>query len=190
MEKDIFGFIDNLPLLPYEKLELKEAYNRASGFYWVKARQEIKDLCSSRLEEKQERRLKALLTEDTTNLLLPCDEVLFGYIEELWNYGYSSMAISKGLNFAYSAARISQRLEPVSKRKRGQVIELLDDFISEFDLEKWRLKTVPTYKQGPRITDAEKQKFRDLYSKGFSIQSISEQTGRSEGAIRKWVKSL
>jgi len=188
MKRDVLVFIDNLPALPYEKKEIRDAFERASGIYWVKARQEIKELCSSRIEEKQDRRLKALLTEDKTNLLVPCDEVLFGYIEELWNYGYSSAAISKGLNYSYSAARISQRLEPVSKRKRGQVIELLEDFITEFDLEKWRLKTTPTYKQGPKITDLEKQQFRLLYSKGYSIQSIAEQTGRSEGAIRKWVK--
>ena len=172
MKKDVMVFIDNLPLLPYEKSELKEAFDRASGFYWVKARQEIKDLCSSRIEEKQERRLKALLTEDKTNLLLPCDEQLFEYITELWNYGYSSMAISKGLNFAYSAARISQRLEPISKRKRGQVIELLDDFISEFDLEKWKLKTAPTYRQGPKISEEEKEKFRELYRKGKRVSKF------------------
>lgn len=188
MKKDVIVFIENLPALPYEKKEITDAFNRASGFYWVKARQEIKDLCESRVKEKQERRLKALLTEDKTNLLVPCDEVLFGYIEELWSYGYSSSAISTGLNFAYSAARISQRLEPVSKRKRGQVIELLDDFIMQFDLEKWRLKSNATYKQGPKITDVEKQHFKLLYSQGYSIQSIAEQTGRSENAIRKWVK--
>lgn len=40
MKKDVMVFIDNLPLLPYEKNELKEAFDRASGFYPVKGRSE------------------------------------------------------------------------------------------------------------------------------------------------------
>ncbi len=96
--------------------------------------------------------------------------------------------ISKGLNFAVSAARISQKLDPVDKRKRGQVIELLDDFETEFNLTRWRLPSCNSYRQGPKLTEEEKEKFRELRAMGYSIAYIASQTGRSENAVRKWVK--
>ena len=177
-----------LPLTPKEKEELSAALERRSSLYWVKAREELKGLCEDRIEEKKSRKIRALLTDDKVNQLLPIDEVIWCYIEELWGLGYSSAAIAKGLNYSVSAARISQKLDPVYKRKRGQVIELLDDFETEFNLTRWRLPSCNSYRQGPKITEEEKEKFRELRASGYSIAYIASQTGRSENAVRKWVK--
>lgn len=186
--KQISIFIDNLPLTPSEKVEVQEAYERSLRFNWVKARQEIKELSEERIEEKRNRKVKALFTDDKVNQLVKIDDVLVYYIEDLWYLGYSSAAIAKGLKNSVSAARISQLMPPVDKRKRGQVIELLDDFQTEFNVDKWRLASNSTYRQGPKITDKEKQKFRELKAQGYSITYIAQVTGRSENAIRKWVK--
>lgn len=180
--------LEFLPLTPKEKEELTAALERRYSLYWVKAREELKGLCESRIAEKEDRNLKYLLTDDKVNQLVPIDEVILVYIEELWELGYSSAAIAKGLRYSVSPATISQKMEPVAVRKRGQVVELLDDFETNFDLEKWRLKTSPTFNQGPKITPDEKQKFKDLYGKGYSISYIAKVTGRSENAVRKWVK--
>lgn len=186
--KDIERFIDNLPLTPAERIEVQEAYQRSLRFNWVKARQDIKQLSEDRIEEKRSRKVQALLTEDKINQLVKIDDGLLYYIEDLWYLGYSSAAIAKGLKNSVSAARISQLMPPVDKRKRGQVIELLDDFETEFNVDKWRLKTCSSYRQGPKITDKEKQKFRELKAQGYSITYIAQVTGRSENAIRKWVR--
>ena len=186
--KNFSAFLDSLPITPAERKEIETALDRASSLYWVNARAEIKTLCEDRIEEKREKKIAALLTEDKVNQLVPIDEVLFCYIEELWGYGYSSAAISKALKYSVSAARISQRLEPLGIKKRGQVIELLEDFESEFDLTRWRISNQGNYNTGPRIKQEEKEKFRALYAKGYSIAYIAHLTGRSESAIRKWVK--
>lgn len=186
--KDVLYFIDSLPLTPAEVVEVKAAYERSLRFNWIKAREDIKGLCDERIEEKQNRKVKALLTDDKVQQLVKIDSVLLYYIEDLWQLGYSSAAISKALKYAVSAARISQLMPPVSKRKRGQVIELLDDFETQFDVEKWRLPNCGAYRQGPKITDKEKAKFKELKDKGYSITYIAMVTGRSENAIRKWVK--
>lgn len=178
----------SLPLTPKEKEELTAALDRRYSLYWVKAREELKWLCENRIREKEEKKLQYLLTGDRVNQLVPIDEITLIYIEELWQLGYSSAAIAKGLRYAVSPAVISQKFDPVTIRKRGQVIELLEDFETEFDLEKWRLKANYNYKQGPRITDKEKEYFKALHNKGYSISYIAKVTGRSENAIRKWVK--
>ncbi len=177
-----------LPLTPKEKEELSAALERRSSLYWVKAREELKGLCESRIKEKEERKLQYLLTEDKVNQLVPIDDITLAYIEELWQLGYSSAAIAKGLRYAVSPGVISQKFDPVTVRKRGQVVELLDDFDTEFNLSKWRLAANYNYNQGPKITDAEKEKFKDLYKKGYPISYIAKVTGRSENSIRKWVK--
>lgn len=178
----------NLPLTHKEKEELTAALYRRYSLYWVKARAELKALCEDRIREKEDRNLRYLLTDDKVNQLVPVEDALLIVIEELWELGYSSAAIAKGLRYSVSPATISQKMEPVAVRKRGQVVELLDDFETEFDLEKWRLANSVTYRQGPKITEEEKEKFRELYGKGYSIMYISKVTGRSENAIRKWVK--
>lgn len=188
--KEVKHFIDNLPLTPAEKIEVQEAYERSLRFNWVKARQDIKQLSEERIDEKRSRKVQALLTDDKINQLVKIDDGLLYYIEDLWYLGYSSAAIAKGLKNSVSAARISQLMPPVDKRKRGQVIELLDDFQTEFSVDKWRIKTCGQYRQGPKITPAEKEKFRELKAKGYSITYIAQVTGRSENAIRKWVKSV
>lgn len=188
MKNDVFSYIDNLPLLPYEVAEVKAAYERSLHYSWVQAREEISKLSESRIDEKHEKKIKALLTEDKVNQLVKIDDTLLYYIEDLWTLGYSSAAISKALNFSVSSSRISQLMPPVSKRKRGQVIELLTDFITEFDVERWRIANCASYRTGPRITEEEKQKFKDLYRQGYSIDKIAYMTGRSATAIRKWVK--
>ena len=180
--------LKSLPITPKEHQELSAALERRDCIYWVKARAEIPQLCESRITEKKDRKLQALFTEDKVNQLVPVDDILLIYVEELWSYGYSSAAISKALRYAVHPATISQKMEPVDKRKRGQVIELLDDFETGFDLDTWRLKNCGAYKQGPKITAEEKQRFRELKEKGYSISYISKVTGRSENAIRKWVK--
>lgn len=177
-----------LPLTPKEKEELTEALERRYSLYWVKAREELKGLCESRIAEKEDRNLKYLLTDDKVNQLVPIDEVILVYIEELWELGYSSAAIAKGLRYSVSPATISQKMEPVEVRKRGQVVELLDDFETEFNLSKWRLASQYHYAQGPKITPEEKQKFKELYKQGYSISYIAKVTGRSENGVRKWVK--
>ena len=181
-------FLETLPITPKEKEEISAALSRRDSLYWVQAREELKGLCESRIEEKKDRKIKALLTEDKINQLVKIDDVLFAYIEDLWGYGYSSAAIAKGLSYAVSSARISQKLEPLGIKKRGQVIELLEDFETEFDLKRWRIANQGQYNTGPRIKQEEKEKFRELYKKGYSITYISQMTGRSETAIRKWVK--
>jgi SOS response regulatory protein OraA/RecX len=186
--KNIIAFLDSLPITSAERKEIEVALDRASSIYWVNARAEIKTLCEDRIEEKKDRKIKALLTEDKINQLVKIDDVLFAYIEDLWGYGYSSAAIAKGLSYAVSSARISQKLEPLGIKKRGQVIELLEDFETEFDLKRWRIANQGQYNTGPRIKQEEKEKFRELYKKGYSITYISQMTGRSETAIRKWVK--
>lgn len=183
-----FAELEFLPLTPKEKEELIAALERRYSLYWVKAREELKELCEERVKEKEERKLQYLLTDDKVNQLVPISDILLIYIEELWELGYSSAAIAKGLRYAVSPAIISQKFDPVAVRKRGQVVELLDDFETDFDLEKWRLKNSPTFNQGPRVTEEEKTKFRELYNKGYSIAYISKITGRSENAVRKWVK--
>ena len=186
--KKVLDFIDSLPLLPSEVMEVKEAYERSLRFNWVKAREEISQLCDERIDEKQNKKVQALLTEDKVNQLVKIDDVLIYYIEDLWQLGYSSAAISKALKYSVSSSRISQLMPPVNKRKRGQVIELLNDFETEFDVDRWRIATAGTYRTGPRITDAEKAKFKDLYRQGWSIDKIAYFTGRSANAVRKWVK--
>lgn len=183
-----FAELEFLPLTPKEKEELTAALERRYSLYWVKAREELKGLCESRIAEKEDRNLRYLLTDDKVNQLVPVEDALLIVIEELWELGYSSAAIAKGLRYAVSPATISQKMEPVTIRKRGQVIELLEDFETGFDLEKWRLKNSVTYNQGPKITEEEKAKFKELYTKGYSISYISKVTGRSENAVRKWVK--
>lgn len=178
----------SLPLTPKEKEELTAALDRRYSLYWVKAREELKELCENRITEKEEKKLQYLLTGDKVNHLVPIDDVTLIYIEELWNLGYSSGAIAKGLRYAVSPAVISQKFDPVTIRKRGQVIELLEDFGTDFDLEKWRLSKSYNYKQGPKVTEEEKRKFREMFSKGYSISYIAKVTGRSENAVRKWVK--
>ena len=177
-----------LPLTPKEKEELTQALERRYSLYWVKARAELKGLCENRINEKEERKLQYLLTDDKVNQLVPISDILLIYIEELWELGYSSAAIAKGLRYAVSPAIISQKFDPVNIRKRGQVVELLDDFELEFNLEKWRLAANYNYRQGPKVTDKEKEKFKDLYNKGYPISYIAKVTGRSENAVRKWVK--
>lgn len=186
--KNFSAFLDSLPITPAERKEIETALDRASSLYWVNARDELKKLCVDRIEEKKDRKIKALLTEDKINQLVKIDDVLFAYIEDLWGYGYSSAAISRGLKYSVSAARISQKLEPLGIKKRGQVIELLEDFEAEFDLKKWRIANQGVYATGPRIKEEEKNKFKELYKKGYSITYIAQLTGRSETAIRKWVK--
>jgi hypothetical protein len=188
MKNDVLVFIDNLPLLPYEVAEVKAAYERSLHYSWVQAREEIAKLSDDRIDEKHDKKLKALLTEDKVNQLVKIDDILLYYIEDLWMLGYSSAAISKALKYSVSSSRISQLMPPVSKRKRGQVIELLNDFITEFDVERWRIANCGSYRTGPRITEEEKQKFKDLYRKGYSIDKIAYMTGRSANAVRKWVK--
>lgn len=188
MKKEIYSYVETLPLLPYEKEEVLKAVERSLAFEWVKARQEIKWLVEDRIKEKKERKLSALLSDDKVNQLVPISEDLLYYIEKLWGYGYSSSAISKGLKYSVSAPIISQKMDPVSVRKRGQVIELMNDFISEFNVNSWRLPTSTTYKQGPKITEEEKQKFKELKQKGYSTEQIAYYTGRSANAIRRWLK--
>ena len=183
-----YAELEYLPLTPKEKEELTAALERRYSLYWVKAREELKELCEDRIREKEDRNLRYLLTDDKVNQLVPIEDALLIVIGELWKLGYSSAAIAKGLRYSVSPATISQKMEPVAIRKRGQVVELLDDFETDFDLEKWRLKTSPTFKQGPKVTEEEKEKFRDLYGKGYSISYIAKVTGRSENAVRKWVK--
>lgn len=183
-----YAELEYLPLTPKEKEELTAALERRYSLYWVKAREELKELCEDRIREKEDRNLRYLLTDDKVNQLVPIEDTLLIVIGELWKLGYSSAAIAKGLRYSVSPATISQKMEPVAIRKRGQVVELLDDFETDFDLEKWRLKTSPTFNQGPKVTEEEKEKFRDLYSKGYSISYIAKVTGRSENAVRKWVK--
>lgn len=188
MKKSNLLFLNTLPVSPAEKVEITKALERRCSIYWVKAREELKELCDSRLAEKREKKLQALLTEDKINQLVPVDDITLIYIEELWTMGYSSAAISKALKYAVSGATISQKMEPVKVRKRGQVIELLEDFEVEFNLDLWRLKTTGAYRQGPKITDREKELFRKLKSQGYSTSYIASVTGRSENAVRKWVK--
>ena len=190
MKKSNLLFLETLAVSPAEKEELKKALDNRYSLYWVNARNELKGLCKIRTEEKKDRKLKALLTEDKINQLVKIDDTLLIYIEELWNMGYSSAAISKALYCSVSAPRISQIMQPVKVRKRGQVIELLEDFELDFNLDLWRLKTVGTYKQGPKITDREKELFKQLKSKGYSTSYIANVTGRSENSVRKWVKEL
>lgn len=181
-------FLNTLAVSPAEKVEITKALERRYSIYWVKAREELKELCDSRLAEKKEKKLQALLTEDKVNQLVKVDDITLIYIEELWNMGYSSAAISKALKYAVSGATISQKMEPVCVRKRGQVIELLEDFELEFNLDLWRLKTTGAYRQGPKITEKEKEVFKKLKSQGYSTSYIASVTGRSENAVRKWVK--
>jgi hypothetical protein len=186
--KNVNDFIDSLPLLPAEVMEVKAAYERSLRFNWVNARKEIQKLSDERIEEKQNKKVQALFTEDKVNQLVKIDDVLICYIEDLWMMGYSSAAISKALKYSVSSSRISQLMPPVNKRKRGQVIELLNDFETEFDVDKWRLATCGSFRTGPRITDEEKAKFKEMYRKGYSIEKIAYITGRSVNAVRKWVK--
>ncbi len=188
MKKSNLLFLETLAVSPAEKVEIKKALDRRYSIYWINAREELKKLCDNRLNEKREKKLKALLTEDKVNQLVKVDDVLLIYIEELWNMGYSSAAISKALKYAVSGATISQKMESVNVRKRGQVIELLEDFELDFNLDLWRLKTTGAYRQGPKITDREKALFRKLKSQGYSTSYIASVTGRSENAVRKWVK--
>ena len=116
--KEVKYFIDNLPLTPAEKIEVQEAYERSLRFNWVKARQDIKQLSEERIDEKRSRKVQALLTDDKINQLVKIDDGLLYYIEDLWYLGYSSAAIAKGLKNSVSAARISQLMPPVDKRKR------------------------------------------------------------------------
>jgi len=183
-----FAELEFLPLTPKEKEELTAALERRYSLYWVKAREELKGLCESRIAEKEERNLRCLLTDDKVSQLVPVEEALLSVIGELWELGYSSAAIAKGLRYSVSPATISQKMEPVEVRKRGQVVELLDDFETEFDLNKWRLASQYHYAQGPKVTPEEKQKFKELYKKGYSIPYIAKVTGRSANAVRKWVK--
>ena len=188
MKQSNLLFLETLAISPAEKEEIKIALDNRYSLYWVNARDELKELCASRLAEKKERKIQALLTDDKINQLVKIDDILLVYIEELWNMGYSSAAISKALKYAVSGARISQIMQPVKVRKRGQVIELLEDFELDFNLDLWRLKTVGVYKQGPKITDKEKELFKKLKGQGYSISYIASVTGRSENAVRKWVK--
>lgn len=188
MKKSNLLFLETLAISSAEKEELKIALDRRYSLYWVTARNELKEMCANRLEEKKEKKIQALLTDDRVNQLVKIDDVFWVYIEELWEMGYSSAAISKALKYAVSGARISQIMQPVKVRKRGQVIELLEDFELDFNLDLWRLKTVGVYKQGPKITEKEKELFKKLKGQGYSISYIASVTGRSENAIRKWVK--
>ena len=188
MKKSNLLFLETLAVSPAEKVEITKALDRRYSLEWVNARNELKGLCEIRTEEKKMRKLQALLTEDKINQLVKIDDILLAYIEELWNMGYSSAAISKALYCSVSAPRISQIMQPVTVRKRGQVIELLEDFELDFNLDLWRLKTTGVYRQGPRITEQEKEVFKKLRSKGYSVTYIANITGRSENAVRKWVK--
>ena len=188
MKQSNLLFLETLAISPAEKVELKKALDNRYSLYWVNARAELKEMCANRLEEKKEKKIQALLTDDKVNQLVKVDDLFWVYIEELWYMGYSSAAISKALKYSVSSAIISQKMQPVNVRKRGQVIELLEDFELNFNLDLWRLKTVGVYKQGPKITDKEKELFKKLKGQGYSVSYIASVTGRSENAVRKWVK--
>ena len=57
MKNDVLFYIDNLPLLPYEVAEVKAAYERSLHYSWVQAREEIKKLSESRIDEKHEKKI-------------------------------------------------------------------------------------------------------------------------------------
>ena len=187
MEKNI-EFINSLPLLPKEKKELLSAYERSTSPYWVKAREEIKSLGAERKEEKKQRAITRLLTNDPVDSIFPIDDTLKGYAAELREMGYSASAISKGFKGAISTSWVVSYLENPELRPRGQVIELLDDFKSEFDIKDWLLMGSYNTQHGSKITDKEKEQIKLLYSQGWSIGRISEKLKRSSSAVRRWVK--
>lgn len=185
---DVVGYIDTLPLLPKEKEELKSAYIRSTSPYWVEARETIKVLGEERKEAKKQRAITRLLTDEPVNSIFPIPEVLKGYAAELREMGYSASAISKGFKGAISTSWCIERLENPNLRPRGQVIELLDDFVAEFDLKEWVLLGSYNTQHGPKITAKEKEQIKALYSQGWSIGRIAKQLKRSPSAVRRWVK--
>lgn len=188
MLDEIVGYIDSLPLLPKEKKELLSAYERSTTPYWVKAREEIKMLGEERKEEKKARAIARLLTDDPVDSIFPIDDTLKGYAAELRAMGYSASAISKGFKGAISTSWCVERLENPGLRPRGQVIELLDDFMSEFDLKEWVLLGSYNTQHGSKLKQKEIDEIKLLYSQGWSIGRIAKKIHRSPSAVRRWVK--
>lgn len=184
----IVGYIDTLPLLPKEKEELKTAYIRSTSPYWVEARETIKVLGEERKEEKRQRAITRLLTDEPVNSIFPIPEVLKGYAAELREMGYSASAISKGFKGAISTSWCIERLDNPNLRPRGQVIELLDDFIAEFDLKEWVLLGSYNTQHGSKLKQKEIDEIKLLYSQGWSIGRIAKKVKRSPSAVRRWVK--
>lgn len=183
----VLDFIEKLPLERKEKVELKSSYVRSCSDYWVKAREEIKILGAERLEAKKERAITRLLTNEPVNSIFPIDNVLKDYAQELRLFGYSCEAVSRSFKRSISTTWMIQHTEGCDLRVRGQVIELLDDFISEFDLSAWLLLGSYNTNHGPKLTKEEKAKIKLLYSQGWSIGRISEKIGRSQSSVRRWV---
>ena len=188
MLDDIAGYINSLPLLPKEKKELLSAYERSTTPYWVKAREEIKMLGEERKEEKKARAIARLLTDDPVDSIFPIDDTLKGYAAELREMGYSASAISKGFKGAISTSWVVSNLENPELRPRGQVIELLDDFKSEFDLKEWVLLGSYNTQHGSKLKQKEIEEIKFLYSQGWSIGRIAKKIKRSPSAVRRWVK--
>ena len=181
-------YIDSLPLLPKEKEELKSAYIRSTSPYWVEAREVIKVLGEQRKEEKKQRAIARLLSDEPVNSIHPIPEVLKDYAAELRELGYSASAISKGFKGAISTSWCIERLDNPNIRPRGQVVELLDNFVEEFDLKEWALLGSYNTQHGPKLKKSEIEEIKSLYSQGWSIGRIAKKIHRSPSAVRRWVK--
>lgn len=188
MKKDVDIYIQSLPLLPKEKAELTAAYIRSTSPYWVEARETIKVMGAERLEERKARQIARLLSDEPVHSIHPIPDILKDYARELRGMGYSAYAISKGFKGAISTSWCIERMDNPNLRPRGQVIELLDDFILEFDLKEWVLLGSYNTQHGPKITDKEKKQIKELYSQGWSIGRIAKQLKRSPSAVRRWIK--
>jgi len=180
-------FIEKLPLEQKEKAELQGAYVRSCSDYWVNARKVIKILSEERLEMKKIRAYKRLLTDEPVHSIYPIDDRLKEYAQELRLLGYSCEAVSRGFKRSISTTWMIERTEGSNIRVRGQVIELLDDFINEFDLSAWLLLGSYNNNHGPKITEEEKSAIKTMYAQGWSIGRIANKIKRSPSSVRRWV---
>ena len=63
------------------------------------------------------------------------------------------------------------------------LIELLDNFMIEFDLKSWLLMGTYNTNHGPKITKEEKVKIKELYAAGWSIGRIAVKINRSPSSL-------